>query len=97
MVFLPLPLSLDRILFQEITTNVIQTCSVTEQRCHDKMRDYVIPQLQQSTSIVDIISLHDGKPPHINRLVNQFLRQDFTAAQVISRHFQYHGLFVHRT
>ncbi|GBN09994.1 hypothetical protein AVEN_250132-1 [Araneus ventricosus] len=86
-VVLRLPLSLDRIFFEEITVNGIQTCSVIGQRCRDMLRDFVIPQLQQSRCLQDIIFKQDGVPPHINRRVKQLLRQHFTDARVISRHF----------
>ncbi|GBL82308.1 hypothetical protein AVEN_252474-1 [Araneus ventricosus] len=51
------------------------------------LRDFVIPQLQQRGCFQDIIFMQDGAPPHIDRRVKQLLRQHFTDARVISRHF----------
>ncbi|GBO04915.1 hypothetical protein AVEN_80951-1 [Araneus ventricosus] len=73
--------------FEEITANGIQTCSVTGQRYRDMLKDFVIPQLQQRECLQDIIFMQDGATPHIDRRVKQLLRQHFTDARVISRHF----------
>ncbi|GBL72541.1 hypothetical protein AVEN_127817-1 [Araneus ventricosus] len=75
------------VFFKEITGNGIQTCAVTGQRYHDMLRDFVIPQLQQRGCLQDIIFLQNGAPHHVDRRVKQLLRQHFTNAWVISRHF----------
>ncbi|GBM40410.1 hypothetical protein AVEN_201409-1 [Araneus ventricosus] len=64
--------------------------SVTGQRYRDMMRDFVIlqlQQLQQRGCLQGIIFMQDGAPPHIDHLVKQLLRQHFTDARVIRRHF----------
>ncbi|GBM57085.1 hypothetical protein AVEN_261426-1 [Araneus ventricosus] len=73
--------------FEEITANGIKTCSAIGQRCRDMLRDFVIPRLQQRSCLQDIIFMQDGLPHHIDRRVKQLLRQHFTDARVISRHF----------
>ncbi|GBO43343.1 hypothetical protein AVEN_246820-1 [Araneus ventricosus] len=50
------------------------------------LRDFVIPQLKQSGCLQDIIFMQ-AYPPHIDRRVKQLLRQHFTDAWVIIRHF----------
>ncbi|GBM10703.1 hypothetical protein AVEN_99-1 [Araneus ventricosus] len=75
------------VFFEEITTNGIQTCSVRGQRYHDMLRNFVIPQLQKRRCLQDIIFKQDVAPPHIDRRVKQLLRQHFTDAGMISRHF----------
>ncbi|GBO33572.1 hypothetical protein AVEN_218360-1 [Araneus ventricosus] len=75
------------VFFEEITANVIHTCSVTEQRYRDMLRDFVIPRLQQRRCLQDFIFIQDGALPHINRRVKHLLRQHFTDARVISGHF----------
>ncbi|GBM35926.1 hypothetical protein AVEN_244990-1 [Araneus ventricosus] len=47
----------------------------------------VIPQLQQRGCLQDIFFTQDGATPHIDRRVKLLLRQHFTDARVISRHF----------
>ncbi|GBM95766.1 hypothetical protein AVEN_182714-1 [Araneus ventricosus] len=56
-------------------------------RYRDVLRGFAIPQLQQHGCLQDIIFVQDGAPPHIDRRVKQLLRQHFTDARVISRHF----------
>ena len=51
------------------------------------LRDFVFPQFQHRRYLEDIIFIHDGAPFHINRRVKQFLRQQFTDALMIGRHF----------
>ncbi|GBM02567.1 hypothetical protein AVEN_178497-1 [Araneus ventricosus] len=63
-------------------------CSATGQRYRDMLRDFVIPQPQQRGGLQDIIFKQDSDPPHIDRREKQLLRQHFTEARVISRHFQ---------
>ncbi|GBM97586.1 hypothetical protein AVEN_121409-1 [Araneus ventricosus] len=75
------------IFFEEITANGIQTCSVTVQRCRDMLKYFVNIQLQQRGCLQDIIFMQDGAPHHIERRVKQLIRQHFTYARVISRHF----------
>ncbi|GBM66694.1 hypothetical protein AVEN_249517-1 [Araneus ventricosus] len=60
------------------------------QRYRDMLRDFVIPQLQQRGCLQNIIFMPDGTPHHIDCRVSschQLLRQHFTDARVISRHF----------
>ena len=51
------------------------------------MRDFVIPKLQQSGYLRDIIFMQDGPPSRTDLCLNQLLRYHFTEAQVISYHF----------
>ncbi|GBM82438.1 hypothetical protein AVEN_229479-1 [Araneus ventricosus] len=84
-----LRLPLYRIVFflKEITANGIQSCSIIGQRYRDMLRDFLVSQLQQRACLQDIIFMQDGAPPRIDRRVKQLLRQHFTDARVMSRHF----------
>ncbi|GBO30284.1 hypothetical protein AVEN_199245-1 [Araneus ventricosus] len=75
------------VFFEKITANGIQTCSLTKQRYRDMLGDFLFPQLQQRGCLQDIIFMQDGALPHTDRCVKQLLRQHFTDALVISRHF----------
>ncbi|KAF8763677.1 hypothetical protein HNY73_021835 [Argiope bruennichi] len=70
-----------------ITSNGIQTCSITEKWYPDMLRDFVIPILLQSGCLQDHIFMQDGAPPHIDRRVKRLLIQHFTEARVIRCHF----------
>ncbi|GBN24129.1 hypothetical protein AVEN_153142-1 [Araneus ventricosus] len=75
------------VFLEQIIANGIQTCSVTGQQCHDMLRNFIIPHLQQRGCLQDIIFRQDDAPLHIDRHVKQLLRQHFTDALVINRHF----------
>ena len=67
----------------ETNENGIQIWSVASKRYHDMLKDFVIEQLEQRGCYEEIHLLQSGEP-NINC---QLLRQYFTDAHVISRHF----------
>ncbi|GBO39959.1 hypothetical protein AVEN_107801-1 [Araneus ventricosus] len=74
---------------EDVAPAVVEASSQSPhgQRYRDMLRDFLIPQLQQRGCLQDIIFMHDGAPPHIDRQVKQLLRQHFTDERVLSLHF----------
>ena len=69
-----------------ITAKGTQTCSVTGQEYFDTPKNFTILELLQRGNFQGIIFRQNGTP-HIDRQVKQLLRQHFTDAWLISRHF----------
>lgn len=72
--------------FEEVTSNGMQTCSITGPRYKTMLQNYVIPELQQRNVVNDIVWMQDGAPPHVATCVRQVLQQNF-GDRVISRNF----------
>lgn len=73
--------------FEKIAANGTQSYFDTEQLYSDKLRYFVIPQIQHCECHQEIVFTQYSADLHIYCRVKQFLRQHFTDAPVINCHF----------
>ena len=64
-------------LFEDATSNGMQTCFNTGVSYKARLKHYVIPELQQRNVINVLVWMQDGVPPHNSTSVRQLLKQYF--------------------
>ncbi len=66
----------------------LRTTTVTGCRYEDMLRTQIIPNLRQHDFLEQVIFMHDGAPPHIDRPVTRLLHDVFGHERIIGRNCQ---------